>query len=428
MAKSEQIKTKLLDSLKKMFTKNLAVTIASLFFAVLLWGYVIYYQNPSRTKVMTDIPITFEGEADLLARNLVIRGGQEQLKTATVRVEAPLSKYSSITQDSVSAIVTLSGSVQSAGTFELTVHARTSNGTVLSVSPAKITIEVDKLVNKPVPIEVELEGSIPEGYWASEPITGHDSINISGPQKDLAAISKAVCSISLDGKTGTYIDTLPLTLVDKNGEEVQSKLVGSADLSVTVNMEILAKKTVPVDLAGAIKGKEKLPLYYEVFDLRLTPPTVDIVGSAEVLSGITSLAVETVDVANSKENITQDVILVLPDGVRTLYAGNINAFIGIREQITTIDYKGLQIEIKGLSKKLEAALDVETCDLSVTGRVTLINLLNRGDIKLEADLSNMPEGKYAGIPVKVILPTSQMQSELSLLLTPLTVTATIKAK
>ena len=61
---------KFLEASKKIFSRlfgrNLLLKILSLLFAILLWGYVIAEVNPTRTKILTDVNVSFEGEADLL--------------------------------------------------------------------------------------------------------------------------------------------------------------------------------------------------------------------------------------------------------------------------------------------------------------------------------------------------------------------------
>ena len=55
-------------AVKGFCTKNGAVKFVALLFAILLWGYVLTDQNPSRTKTVANVPTSFEGEAELLAQ------------------------------------------------------------------------------------------------------------------------------------------------------------------------------------------------------------------------------------------------------------------------------------------------------------------------------------------------------------------------
>ena len=61
MKKSTNTGSALKTWLKNAFTKNLALKIVSLIFAMLLWGYVLMSENPQRTKTLTNVPISVEG-------------------------------------------------------------------------------------------------------------------------------------------------------------------------------------------------------------------------------------------------------------------------------------------------------------------------------------------------------------------------------
>ena len=57
------IGTIILNWLKGFFTKNLALKIVSLLFAMLIWGYVMVEVNPKRVKTITDVPVSFTVES-----------------------------------------------------------------------------------------------------------------------------------------------------------------------------------------------------------------------------------------------------------------------------------------------------------------------------------------------------------------------------
>ena len=73
------IGTIILNWLKGFFTKNLALKIVSLLFAMLIWGYVMVEVNPKRVKTITDVPISFSGESSLHDRGLAVRGDRDDI-------------------------------------------------------------------------------------------------------------------------------------------------------------------------------------------------------------------------------------------------------------------------------------------------------------------------------------------------------------
>ena len=191
------IGTIILNWLKGFFTKNLALKIVSLLFAMLIWGYVMVEVNPKRVKTITDVPISFSGESSLHDRGLAVRGDRDDiLRNVTVRVKVQLTDYTGLDASDISASVSLRP-VNKADTYKLKIDATSSLGTVENVSPSEITIEVDELATMLVPIDVEYSGELPEGYWKSEPTLASQSIKVSGPRDDVSTISKAICTINL---------------------------------------------------------------------------------------------------------------------------------------------------------------------------------------------------------------------------------------
>ena len=165
MKKSTNTGSALKTCLKNAFTKNLALKIVSLIFAMLLWGYVLMSENPQRTKTLTNVPISVEGGADLIARKLVLSGDKDY-GSVTVRVSTQLTSYSDLTADDITASINLSN-ITATGEHEVIITARSAIGTTVSVSPDHIKVNVDNLVSRSIPVEIDLEGELDEGYWAA---------------------------------------------------------------------------------------------------------------------------------------------------------------------------------------------------------------------------------------------------------------------
>ena len=259
------IGTIILNWLKGFFTKNLALKIVSLLFAMLIWGYVMVEVNPKRVKTITDVPISFSGESSLHDRGLAVRGDRDDiLRNVTVRVKVQLTDYTGLDASDISASVSLRP-VNKADTYKLKIDATSSLGTVENVSPSEITIEVDELATMLVPIDVEYSGELPEGYWKSEPTLASQSIKVSGPRDDVSTISKAICTINLEDRTTSYNEAILLKYVDKNGDEIDTALFLDTLPSVVVKMDVLRIVELPINAAEAVLGADALP-YYTFFD------------------------------------------------------------------------------------------------------------------------------------------------------------------
>ena len=365
------IGTIILNWLKGFFTKNLALKIVSLLFAMLIWGYVMVEVNPKRVKTITDVPISFSGESSLHDRGLAVRGDRDDiLRNVTVRVKVQLTDYTGLDASDISASVSLRP-VNKADTYKLKIDATSSLGTVENVSPSEITIEVDELATMLVPIDVEYSGELPEGYWKSEPTLASQSIKVSGPRDDVSTISKAICTINLEDRTTSYNEAILLKYVDKNGDEIDTALFLDTLPSVVVKMDVLRIVELPINAAEAVLGADALPANYEVYDVVATPPTVRVVGSESALSGLTGIQIENIDVSGSSSSVQQNIEITAPEGTTLLDDPNITVYVGIREKQDSVQFKGVPVETKGLAKKLTAELSAAECDVNITGRESI---------------------------------------------------------
>lgn len=416
---------RVLSFLKGFFSRNVALKIVSLIFAMLLWGYVMMETDPMRTKTIPNVSVSFDGEDELLSKNLTVRGDRgELLPNVTVQVSTKLTKYSSVDASSVTATVSLKA-ISKPDTYKLRIDARAQDGSIVSVSPSEIMLEVDDLAARTVPIEVEYIGDLPEGYWRGNPSLSTQSLIVRGAAEDVAKVVKAVCPITLTGRTTGYNESLSLTLLDEAGEEVNSKLFIDTLPSVVVKMDVLKMATIPVDAASAILGADSLPANYEVVDIVPTPAQVRVAGKPEVLEKVTSISPAQLDISGSNASVLETLLLQVPEGVLLLDDQEVNVFVDIREKMETRAFTGVSIEVRNLGHKQDALLSQTLCDVTVTGRLSLMRKLERGDITIYVDAQGYKAGQHT-VPVLVEFPSQEMVSELSYTLSTQNVTLTIR--
>ena len=144
---NSDLRKRILTAIKNFFTTNLAVKIVALLFAVLLWGYVLTDQNPYRTKTITNVNTSFEGEAELLAQGLCVRGDRSEiLGNVTVQVRTQIVNYAALGTGQVNATISLRN-ISEARVYELPVTASVMSGygVVEAVTPSVATVEIDTL-------------------------------------------------------------------------------------------------------------------------------------------------------------------------------------------------------------------------------------------------------------------------------------------
>lgn len=140
---------------------------------------------------------------------------------------------------------------------------------------------------------------------------------------------------------------------------------------------------------------------HELFDVSVTPETVRLVGEQSVLDTIDSVKLDTINVSGLSELTIVKSEIIIPAGTRLLdEAGKLeddntaSVTVDIRESTSERVFEQMAIEVEGLGDGLSATLDVYAVDLHVEGRVSLVSILKRSDIRVLVDVTNLSAGEY----------------------------------
>ncbi len=367
MERKNKVFAIILRGVKNFFTKNIMIKVVSLIFAMILWGYVLTNVNPSRTKIISDVPVVTTGVSDFNARNLVVRGDLSSiLGSVDVKLTTDITHYFDVTSENISATVNL-GTVTEAGVVSLPVVAESSIGNVVSTDPSYINVEIDVLDTKRIPIDVVYEGELPEGYWHSTPVLGREDIEISGPKTDVQNVVKAICVIPLSDQTESYNQTFDLQLLDDEGNVISSDIFkSSVTHSVTVRMDILPTKTVDISLDGAIMGESMIPDTYEITNTTIEPNSITVAAPQDVLDNINELYLESIDVSGRTKSFSEFAQIKLPTGVTSVDGINVVTFnIDIHEKNATLDLTeipGGEVDIRNKNERLNYTLFAATLE------------------------------------------------------------------
>lgn len=394
---------------KNLFLNNIVIKVSALLFAMVLWGVVLTTQNPPRIKSISDVPVLFTGTADLQANGLIVRGDPlAELGGATVRVSTPVTTYRDITAEQIVLRVDLS-TVQAKGTYEMEIsdnlRSYYSDTKIESVSPEKVTVEIDTLVTQTVPLQVFDEiGELPEGYWAGEPVLEVDGavtdrVTISGPEQDVVRVKRAVCYVDMN-ITETFNQSEKIVLLDEDNNEIDTTSFLEVPNSANVKIAVSPKKTVTIDAEGSLTGTSNLPSNYEFHGATTTPATFEIRGTQEKLDETNTLLFKSYNVSELRDGfVLEDRQLIIPDGITVIgYEENadvlVDVYIDIREKVIERDFDSIQIGTEGLERGLKATLSRDTTDVTISGRISIVDLLERRDVMAYVDLTGRGVGDH----------------------------------
>ena len=420
-------KARLLTVLKQFFTKNTALKIIALVFAMLLWGYVLTDQKPVRTKIVPDVTTSFDGEAELIAQGFCVRGDRSEiLQNVTATVRAQITNYADVTASSITASVSLRN-ISQAREYDLPIQAvvNSSLGVVQSVSPSTVHVEIDTLVTKTIPITTSYQGELPDGYWADvDALSATSRLDITGPKTDISTITHGECVVDLNDRTSTIYSTFDVTFYDKNNEVVSSDIIIGTLPTSTVRLPIYPMKLVPVDVSNSLVGADNLAANHEIIKAVATPTEVRLVGDQAVLDKIDSVQLEPIAVNGLDTTMTVSGNVIIPDGVRLLDDSTVSILLEVREMVINQTFEQLEIQVHGKTGKSDVTLDIPTADLTIEGRYSLVSMLSRSDATVFVDVTGLTPGVYK-LPLSVMVRNEAVTVELATTLSVTEVTVTI---
>jgi len=384
-----------LEFVWRVLRSNLLLKIMALLFAVILWSYVLAEIDPMRVRWIPDAKVQYDNLDELQAKGLCISGSlSDVVNTADVRVEVKQSELKYLTNESsVKAHIDLSA-VNGPGERTLKVTATTEHGQWLEVSPSTVKLYIDKYETRTVPVDVNVSGSVPYGYYAGTPEITPGVVTISGASVDVEKVARAVCTVDLNGMMEGYNMSVPVLLLDADGNEVDGTLFEEGQPSVIVDIKVLATKTVPVDVNSAIMGQDELAAGYEIASISAVPEAVLIAGSAEEISGISSIGLTPYSVSGASTSVAVLLDYQVPNGVTVLTEGKAEVYVEIRPVMETKDYSSIDIETRNLPDGLKAELSVNRTDVTVMAGMVQLSRLKRGDIVPYVDLEGLGKGKH----------------------------------
>lgn len=351
-----------------MKTNKIMSLLLSVLIALCLWIYVVTVVTPEDSQWIYNIPVTFENEDGLFSdRNLTLTEGRNQ--TINLKFRGNRQDLQKLSSANVTVTANLSqiegpGQWQISYDYVLPENVSTNDISVEDRSSSTITIVVDKLAVKEIEVRAKFEGDVAEGYMPDPIELEQESLTISGPQDVVSKVDYAQVVLERTNVSKTVSDTLSYTLMDEEGNPVESQEIHCDVDKINVMMMVYMVKEVPLTVQYISGGGATSENVIE----RIEPSTVTIKGNAEDLEGLNSLSIAKVDLSSIQSTFSASYNIVIPDGMT----------------IMSEDTATVNIEIKGLSEKtfrvtnLEMANVPESEDLLATIGTTSLQIKLRG--------------------------------------------------
>lgn len=378
--------------------KNKLISILiSVMVALGMWLYVITVVSPGSKATFYNIPVYLEGASILEERGLMVTDVNTtdvDLELSGNRVDLnELNNSNIIIKANLATIYDPDENIQLPYTISYPGNVANNAFTVESRSPGYVSITVERIAYKNVPVNVTTTGSVPSGYVdkAEEMMLDYDEIQITGPASVVSQITQAKIEVSLNDQTESVNQSFRYTLCDALGDPVDSELI-------TVNVKEVNVK-IPVQQVKVIKLKVNLidggGATAQTTTYEVDPGVIQVCGSKAALAELgNELVLGNIYLAehNDGAKITMDIDL--PSGVTNMSAvTNVTVTLDLPNLVTkTLTINREDIKLANVPEGMEAELLAQVLTITIRGPQDQIMQLDEEDITAVIDFAGAEPG------------------------------------
>jgi YbbR domain-containing protein len=379
--------------------------------AVAAWISAVTTADPDETRALSGVQVQVVGQDS----NLVLSSPIPREVEVTLR--APRSVWALLEADSarVRAILDLSAMSSGEHTTEWQIQVDERPVQIVAVSPRSTTFVLEPLITKSIVVDLSLSGEAAIGFQVGESSLEPVEISIAGAQSQVQKVARARVHADLDGIRENFDQTIPVEILDENGQKVSG---------VTVSPDVV-RVTLPVSQQGGYRDVAvKITIFgrvasgYRLTDLSVFPPVVTVYSAnPELVANLPGvLETQPLDLQNAQEDINTRIALNLPEGVSIIGEQTVLVRAGVSPIESSLTLAGERIEFVGLAPDLNAVVSPASVDVILSGPLSLLDTFTRQSIRATVDLTGLGPGTYqitpkvevlvANIVVESILPNT----------------------
>jgi YbbR domain-containing protein len=352
---------------------------------------VITFVSADREETFYDIPVSFQGEAILEDRGLMLVSGKPTVTLTLYGNRVELNKLDS-SKITIYADLSKIGSpgIHSLG-YNIYYGDIPSNAfTVQSQYPGLVKVEVERRITKEVPVELKFVGAVKQDFILDRENVelDYENITVTGPASAVDKISKAMVEVDLEGASDSFSQSYRFTLCDAGGNPVDAKMVEVNAAEVNVTVYIKKVKEIPlvytlVEGGGATARTSKITI---------DPARIKVAGNENVLKDLNEINLGTIDLGAILQDTNISFEIKLPEGVMNLS--------GKTEAVVSVSFPDLMAKTFTITRFTEMnvpeGMDVEfvTQELTITirGPKEIMSKMGTAHISVRVDFTGAKVG------------------------------------
>ncbi len=378
--------------MKNKIMRNFGLKILSVVAAIVLWTVVNSLNNPSITKTYYNIPVKLENTDLITGSGRVYEILDNTGVIPRVSIRAPQSIISELDEDNIIATADV-GELSSLDTIKIDLETNAYQNQINSITGSidTVRLNIENRKSRMLPLEVEIKGTVTDGYTVGNYTTDQNQVRISGAESLVNRISSAKAEVDVTGFTSDIRTNAEVRIYDSEGHAISSDSISQNIRNVGVSVSILQTKEVPVRFSYTGEAAQG---YRGTGTVSSDRDTTLIYGQAGILKNIEEIVIpgDAINIDDQRNDYvtTVDIAGYLPGGVSLVNASD--SVYTVSVDIEPETYKHIAIAASDITVtnipqgfKVSLSMD-EGAVLDVVGLETDLESLSRTTVQPTVDI------------------------------------------
>ena len=283
--------------------ENILARIICLLIACAMWVYVMTDQNP-----IVERSVEVHLQQNNLPNNMMVFNAPEKI---LVRVRGSRTQVMADNLDKqISASINLKNITEGQQSLPITVTY--AGGEVVTVTPKEVSIYVDTVSEKKVPVTTRIVGAVSSDMTLGTSVITPPEVTLRGATHRIDKVNKVVAPIDVTDHTGSFEAESDLVAVSDDGYDIPNMRIIPERVMVQATMvSQMLSTNVPVKLV--MTGE--LPKGIVVTKTEILPESIRITAPPSVLKELKEVKTKPMDISKLDGSVVSAVELDLPEKI-----------------------------------------------------------------------------------------------------------------
>ena len=271
---------------------------------------------------------------------------------------------------------------------------------IIEVSPKEIQVELERIIDRTLPIHVQVRGEPAPGYMANPPVASATSVFVQGPETLVNLVSEIVVRMDIRGQRETLDQSFTLRPTDRSGKTIADLILEPRTVDVTIGVEQLGGYR-DVAVRAILDGKPAAG--YRVTNIASSPPILTVFASdPSQLSALPGFVeTESLDITGATDDVEARLGVTLPQGISPVGDQAVVVQVSVAAVESSLRMQQ-QVEITGLGLGMIAMVSPDSVDVIMSGPLPILDSMKRDNVKVVLDLLNVSAGLHQIVPSVII--------------------------